>query len=46
MHDAMVGKVTISVSLKKIHFQKISEQAPLIKNNINKKITENRDTMH
>ena len=29
MDDVMVGKVTISVSLKKIQFPKISEQAPL-----------------
>ena len=28
MDDVMVGKVTISVKLKKIHFPKISEQAP------------------
>ncbi len=29
MDDVLVGKVTISASLKKIHFPKISEQAPL-----------------
>ncbi len=29
MNDVLVGKVTISASLKKIHFPKISEQAPL-----------------
>ena len=29
MDDVLVGKVTISASLKKIHFLKISEQAPV-----------------
>ncbi len=29
MDDVLVGKVTISASLMKIHFPKISEQAPL-----------------
>ncbi len=29
MDDVLVGKVTISASLKKINFLKISEQAPL-----------------
>ncbi len=32
--DVLVGKVTIYASLKKIHFPKISEQAPLKKINI------------
>ena len=32
MDDILVGKVAISASLKKIHFPKISDQAPL--NNI------------
>ncbi len=30
MDDVLVGKVTISASLKKNHFPKISDQAPLI----------------
>ncbi len=30
MDDILVGKVAISASLKKIHFPKISDQAPLM----------------